>query len=133
MTHFTDALAQLGWNPAPEDPAGSAAQVNMFTISGLVSETMAKASQQEGEDADQAYQAYFQNADITLYILAETAQRRDDDSAFIPYLRAYKDGNWLRNAFERVMSTSMFSNLEEAQLWATRADRLLADWHEQGL
>ena len=130
MTPFTDALNQLGWNPAPEDPAGSAAKVHMFTISGRVSKTLANASQLEGEDADQAY---FRNADISLYILAETAQRRDDDSAFIPYLRAYKDGNWQRNAFERIMSTSMFINLEEAQLWTTRADRFLADWNEQGL
>ena len=130
MTPFKDALNQLGWNPAPEDPAGSAGQVDMSTISDLVSKTLAKASKLEDEDT---YQAYFRNADISLYILAETAQRRDDDSAFIPYLRAYKDGNWQRNAFERVMSTSMFINLEEAQLWATRADRFLADWNEQGL
>ena len=102
----------------------------MSTISGRVSKTLAKASKLEDEDADQAY---FQSADITLYILAETAQRRDDDSAFIPYLRAYRDGNWQRNAFERVMSTSMCINLEEAQLWAARADRLLEDWNEQGL
>ena len=31
------------------------------------------------------------------------------------------------------MSTSMCINLEEAQLWAARADRLLEDWNEQGL
>ena len=130
MTLFTDALNQLGWNSAPEDPAGSAAQVDMSTISGLASKTLAKASQLEDEDADQAY---FRSTDIILYILAETAQRRDDEYAFIPYLRAYKDCNWLRNAFERVMSTSMFINLEEAQLWATRADRVLEDWNEQGL
>ena len=54
------------------------------------------------------------------------------DHIFIEAL-IYKDGNWQRNAFERVMSTSMFINLEEAQLWATRADRFLADWNEQGL
>ena len=81
MTPFTDALNQLGWNPAPEDPAGSAAQVDMYTISGLASKTLAKASQLEDEDADQAY---FRSTDIILYILAETAQRRDDEYAFMP-------------------------------------------------
>ena len=85
MTPFTDALTQLGRNP--DDP-NQADQADLSAVAYLVAKTLAKTSQRADENASNAF---FRNADIAHYLLAETAPRHDHDDAYIPYRTAYED------------------------------------------
>lgn len=123
MTPFTDALTELGHNPV--DPS----QADLSAVAYLVAKTLAKTSQSADEDDGNAF---FRNADIAHYLLAETAPRHDHDDAYIPYRAAYQDEHWLRQAVERIASTSSYITAEEAKLWAKRADRAYTRWEEDG-
>ena len=132
MTPFTDALTQLGRNPDDPTQASQTDQANQPDLSAvayLVAKTPAKTSQRADEEASNAF---FRNADIAHYLLAETASRHDHDDAYIPYRTAYEDDHWLRQAVERIASTSTYITAEEAVLWAKRADRAYTRWEEEG-
>jgi hypothetical protein len=145
MTPFTDALTELSRNQEP----GSTELPDFFAVPELAARRMNPTGRMkqawreqrekppgEGNPGDEnpgeETGDRFEKIDMALYIAAETAPRHDSEDAFIPYLTAYLEQNWRRQAAERVWSASAITTREEAQLWAKRADRTITRWTEAG-
>ena len=143
MTPFTGALTELSRNPEP----GSTKPPDFFAVLELAARRMnptdrmkqawmerAETEPEETGDQNPGEKTgdRFEKTDMALYIAAETAPRHDSEEAFIPYLTAYLEQNWQRQAAERVWSASAITTREEARLWARRADRVVTRWTEEG-
>ena len=118
MEPFTQALEKLGWNPATGREDDRPNLVNMHHIAQEVSENLLECKSRP-ESAT--------GADFTAvcYILAETAPRQDGDDAFIPYMTLFQEQDDMRQALEHIIQTSDNTSLEQARMWAQRADQVI--------
>ena len=131
MTPYTDALEKLGWHPQADPHDRASGNIDMYTIAQEAARHPAQEDLAQ-EDQTQQDEAYFTSMDLALYIAAETAPRYDDQKAFIPYINAFQDDNWRRQAAERLYATSIFTNIDQAFRWTERADKVVSHWHQQG-